>query len=317
MIIFLYGEDTYRSRRKLKEIIDEYKKIHKSGLNFIRLDMEEKKFDDFKSNFSSFSMFKEKKFAVIENLFLKNNRGLEEEFSEYFKNYSLVDDTGSIIVFWDSEIKDSKNIFFKFLLRNAKCQKFDMLTGLKLLNWIKKEFRNEGGNSFKISSSAVQKLVDFIGNDLWRMSQEIRKLINYKKNIEVEDVEVLVSGELNTDIFKTIDALGARDKKEALKLIYEHLKKEGNESYLLSMIAYQFRNLIKIKILMEIKTPYYSLAKSSGLHPFVVKKASWQSQKFSLEELKKIYHSLFRADLAIKTGRFDSQTALDLLIASI
>ena len=38
MIIFLYGEDTYRLQQKLKEIGDQYKKVHKSGLNLEKID---------------------------------------------------------------------------------------------------------------------------------------------------------------------------------------------------------------------------------------------------------------------------------------
>jgi hypothetical protein len=33
MLIFLYGQDTHRSRQKLNEIIARYKKVHQSGLN--------------------------------------------------------------------------------------------------------------------------------------------------------------------------------------------------------------------------------------------------------------------------------------------
>lgn len=33
MIIFLYGQNTYKSRQKLNKIIERYKKIHKTGLD--------------------------------------------------------------------------------------------------------------------------------------------------------------------------------------------------------------------------------------------------------------------------------------------
>ena len=60
MIYFLYGEDNYRSKKKLDEIIDGYKKAHKSGLNLIRLDAKEKQFSDFTDFFKVVSMFAEK-----------------------------------------------------------------------------------------------------------------------------------------------------------------------------------------------------------------------------------------------------------------
>jgi len=34
MIIFYYGSDTYRMKRKLKEVIADYKEKNRSGFNF-------------------------------------------------------------------------------------------------------------------------------------------------------------------------------------------------------------------------------------------------------------------------------------------
>ena len=48
MTIFIYGQDTYRSRLKLSEIVEHYKKIHKSGLNLKYFDIKFLKFDDFR-----------------------------------------------------------------------------------------------------------------------------------------------------------------------------------------------------------------------------------------------------------------------------
>ena len=60
---------------KLKEIIERYKKVHKSGLNLRYLDFskgesETVSFSDFKDEIRQTSMFKEKKMVVITNPFL-------------------------------------------------------------------------------------------------------------------------------------------------------------------------------------------------------------------------------------------------------
>jgi hypothetical protein len=56
MIYFIYGEDSYRAKRKLEEIIFGYKKIHKSGLNLIFMEAGKKDFKDFYSNLKTNSM---------------------------------------------------------------------------------------------------------------------------------------------------------------------------------------------------------------------------------------------------------------------
>ena len=46
MIIFLYGQDNYRSRQKLKELIEHYKKIHKTVVSLKYIDVRKLSFKD-------------------------------------------------------------------------------------------------------------------------------------------------------------------------------------------------------------------------------------------------------------------------------
>ena len=47
MIYFIFGEDSYRSKNKLEEIVNGYKKVHKSCLNLIYVDEKQTSFEDF------------------------------------------------------------------------------------------------------------------------------------------------------------------------------------------------------------------------------------------------------------------------------
>lgn len=321
MILFLYGPDTYRSRQKLKEIIERYKKIHQSGLNFSRLDLTKKDppageagFSDFKERIETISMFDEKKLIVLEGLFQKD-KDFQEKLHDYLKDKKLDENDDVIVVIWEEEISDSKNSLFKYLIKQAKAQEFKLLEGHRLREWVKKQIENAGG---KIDGQAIDKLILFVGNDLWRMANEVQKLINYKSGfITADDVELLVSPEINLNIFNTIDALAERNKKRALRLFNDHLKKGENENYLLTMFIYQFRNLIRIKDLLNQGVPYYLLSQKTSLHPFVIRKTVSQARNFDFEELKKIYHKLFGIDFDIKTGRVEPRTALELFIVEL
>ena len=126
----------------------------------------------------------------------------------------------------------------------------------------------------------------------------------------------MVKPNIENDIFKTIDALASKNKKLALSLLHKHLDNGDFPLYLLSMIAYQFRNLLTIKELQSTQS-YATIAKKSGLHPFVVQKSYYLCNQFSVEQLKKIYQRIFQVDLDIKTGKIEAETALDLLLAEI
>ncbi len=318
MVIFLYGQDTYRLTQKLREIIEEYKKIHKSGLNLRFLDFSgstgELNFQDFKDAFQQRSIFREKRLIVLTHIF--SNKDLKQSFLKNIKNLT---DSKDVIVISEKNKILANDSLFKILKKKATCQEFEPIEGQSLENWVKKEIEQYG---VKIEPEALQQIIDFIGNDLWRFSNEIKKLVNYKgKNSDLtitkQDVGFLVRPKIEPDIFQTINFLASKNKKQALSLLKKHLEKGDNPLYLLSMISFQFRNLLMIRELIDKNRPYFLISKETKLHPYVVKKSHAQAQRFSLSELKKIYQKIFEVDLNIKTGKLEPETALELLITQI
>ena len=317
MLIFLYGQDTYRSRQKLNEIINHYKKIHKSGLNLKYFDGKNLSFQDFKDEIRSVSMFAEKKLAVLKNTFL--NKNFKENFLRDSKEFA---ESKNIVLFYEEE-EFSGDKLFKFLKKHAKSQEFKPLQSQKLKNWVKKGFDDYG---IEIREEALEKLINFVGSDLWQMANEIKKLVSYKlkcpnPEISQRDIELLVKPKIENDIFKTIDAIASKNKKQAIELIHKHLEKGDTPLYLLSMINFQFRNLLIVKS-QELRRKFYAgdvrvLTEKLKMHPYVIQKSTQQTRKFNFEELKKIYQKIFQVDLSIKTGKVEPETALDLFIAEI
>ncbi|MCX6760765.1 MAG: DNA polymerase III subunit delta [Candidatus Nealsonbacteria bacterium] len=315
MIIFLYGQDTYRSRQKLTEIIESYKKIHKSGLNLRYVEGGDFNFEDAKNETQTISMFDEKKLIIFKNVLDRLKE--EDKALDFFKKF--IDSKDTIVIYEEKEA-DKRLSLVKFFGKEAKVQEFNLLDAPKLKSWAKGQIEAYGG---KIDLPAMEKLVEYVGSDLWWMKNEIEKLVNYKngKAIGVADVELLVKPKIEPEIFKTIDAIAFNSKwsgkKQALKLLHDHLEKGDHPLYLLSMINFQFRNLLIIKDLMEKNVPYYSIPKITKMHSFVVKKTYEQAGKFTFQELKKIYQKIFQVDLSIKTGKINPTAALDFLIVSI
>lgn len=311
MIYFIYGEDSYRAKEKLQEIVDHYKSVHKSGLNLAQIDVNGKNFKDIFNNFNIISMFAEKKLIILKDIFL--NKKFSEDFLEEIK---ILEDSKDVIVVFEKNEVDQRTKLFKVLIKNAKCQEFSPLDNKGLKNWFKKESEKY---KLKIDIIAETTLLSYVGNDLWQLENEIKKLSNFKpgKLINKEDVILQVKPKTENDIFKTIDAISQKDKKQALSFLHKHLDDGDNSLYLLSMIAYQFRNLLIIKEMIGKGFVYPIIQKKSGLNPFVVRKTYYLCSQFSYLELKKIYQKIFQVDLDIKTGRIDAETALDLLVAEI
>ncbi len=312
MIILLYGKDTYRSREKLEKIVKEYKEKHESGLN---LNFFEGDFlDDFHYYEGQVSMFGEKRLTVIKNVFSSGKA--KSRLLENLKKIVLSDDL--FVIHEDGEIKKGDELF-KALEKEKKgvmSQEFRPLSGKKLSLWIKKEFEK---NKAEADKEVVFHLEKEGGEDLWKIKNEIDKLSLYAGSgkIKKEDINLIANSEIETNIFKTIDAIAEKDKEKAFLLLYDHLEKGENHLYLLSMIGYQFRNLIVVSDLEKRGFSYEEMKKKSGLHPFVFKKSFYQAKKFSFDELKEIINLLFQIDLKAKTGQTDPVLAIHLFLFGI
>jgi len=311
MIYFLYGADSYRSQKKLNEIINGYKKIHESGLDLKIFEGNDFSFNDFKTDTEQISMFREKKLIVLRDVF--SNKEFKEKFIEQKGEFLKTD---NVIVFHQGEDFSKKDALYSFLRKKTKRQIFQEFIPFKepnLRKWIKIQVHKLKGS---INEMALSELVVFVGGDLWQMENEICKLVNFKdgKEITIEDVHSLVRPKIETNIFKTIEAIAFKNKKKALELFQVHLNEGAKVPYLLSMIAYQFRVLLIIKDLIERGL---SISQNSNLHPFVIQKTRPIVNQFTFVELKKIYQKILKIDTDIKVGRIEPRTAIDLLIIEL
>lgn len=328
MVYFFYGEDDFRLKQKINSVVVGYQAKHKSGFNFGYFNLaQEGEWERLKNFFDSYSMFAEKKLAVIKDLF-DGQKDIKEKFLEYLESSDVLKTTESFLVVGqkldrsaerkskDYVLKDNKDLFKKLTSKTVNVEEFNFLSGAKLEIWIKKQVQERGG---QIGDMAVKKIATFVGSDLWRVSNEIDKLISYRngKIILPADVDELVGAKIENDIFKTVDALATRNKQMALSLLHRHLAEGESEIYLLSMLVYQFRNLLLVKSEVDRGVQFQSLAKTIKLHPYVLRKSFEQSKGFSLSVLKKIYERLLELDIAIKTGHIEAQVALDLIVGEI
>lgn len=227
-----------------------------------------------------------------------------------------------MVVFLEKDAPKKNNTLYKFLESlgdEIKKQNFENLTGEKLNAWIIKRIKNFD-EKCGITRKALEKLVLFTGGKMFSLDQEIQKLVNFAngKIIGEKEVEELVRAETDVNIFNTIDALANNNKKEAMKLLENHLRKGEDPFYVFSMFIYQLRNLLKVADLRENqRANEYEISRITKMHPFVIRKNFAQTKNFTLAKLKIIYRKLSELDTQIKTGKIDIHLALNKFIAEL
>lgn len=333
MIIFLYGEDTYRSRQKLNELKNKFfRDIDPGGSSFVMIDGETVNMEKVNEAVSTPSLFTRKRMIVIERIFSNKARTVREQMLEFLKAKDKIKAKAveeNIIIFWEdiSDEGQKTDKLFKFLLKQKYVQSFNPLSNTEATNWAKREIIARGG---KITGASAMHLTSLIGNDLWQLSNEINKLINYKEGagqkllktkseteININDIETQVKGKVDENIFALTDAISNKNKALAMKLFDSELEAGVADTYLMHMIIRQFRILMQVRQGLDSGLTQRKIATKLKLHPFVMQKSLSQVQKFSLPNLKNIFLDLIKLDRDIKSGEIEAKTGLSLLIAKV
>lgn len=318
MIIFLYGKDDFRSRQKLKAIINRYREKFPASLSYQEINNQNFDLRQLKVISEIPALFQEKKLILLENIFaLEAER--QKELIGFLKKNHLKKDEKNIFVFYQNSEVDQRTALFKYLKKEAKSQNFSFLNPSKLLSWLN-QFITQYLPKLKISQSCLSLLIAELGPDLWRLTQELKKIHDYQqsltKNIlKTADIENLVVFPYQSDIFKTIDAAAHKNKKSALAFLARHFKNLEPELKILAMFEYQFRSLVKIRALLDQGLNYYQAQKRVGLHPYAFKKMYELVRSFDLNQLEKIYDQLLELDIGFKNGSIqDKQIALEMFV---
>lgn len=313
MIYFYYGENLYTLEEKLGIFRERYNEKFSSGLNFINIDFEEDNLDKIRSAIETHSMFDEKKLIFVRDTFSLKQKIWEDLINIINKN-NLIDLEDVVVVFYEKkskkELEKKSKKIFSYFIKSAKSEEFKNLEGSRLINWLKNKTNAQGGN---ISNSALYILIEKTNNDTLRTMNELEKLIIFKNGelIEDKDVEFLVTSEVKSDIFRTIDSLSKKDVVGALKNLQKHWLSGDDPLAILGMFIYELRILILLKETEEKGKGTSRVQKEFNLHPYVIKKNLLAVKKFSLNEIRVMYQHLAEADLAIKIGKKEPQKALE------
>jgi len=222
----------------------------------------------------------------------------------------------TVLVLVDGGEISSNNSLLKKLSPLARIKVFPMLRGKSLKAWIQERVTKE---SSTITPQAVNLLAELIGGNLWVMNNEIAKLLLYARGrpIDEKDVRQLVSYAQETNIFLLVDAVLEGQTRTAQSTLHRLYQEGASPTYILTMITRQFR-LVALASELGSGLSRQELQDELGLtSSYVLDKTLSQAKLYDFESIKRAYNKLLEMDLAVKTGKYDGQLALELLVAEL
>lgn len=296
MLYILYGPDTYRSRRKLNEIIDEYRK--KAGTNFQvhQFDADEDDPARVRAAVESGSLFSAKHLVVLRYPF--SGRVDFEPFAELAKRSAKSKEV--FLIFWDREIvKSASEKLVKIKPHAEKAQEFLLLDGRALESWIASE---AASRSIPLSREDKERFLSY-GGDLWKIANELDKKAlaasetQYRKNI-------------SSSVFSLGDTFFT-SKREGLFHLLNLLRAGEDALGLFSYLSNHARTLAVVRLLSEKRTPVPQLFR---IHPFVQKKAAVVSRNMMGGSFQSLFRLFWEEDRKIKTGERIPEHSLEHIL---
>jgi len=328
LLYILNGEDDFSIRQVLGEI---KKRVGDSTVleaNTTLLDGQRVTVDQLRNACETVPFLAEKRLVIVEGL-LGRFEPKGRSVSKKGKGANQSDERKAIaacvsqvpaftmLVLVDGKI-GGQNLLLKELAARAEVRTFPLLRDTRRLQqWIQQRVREVGGN---ISAGAVDLLARFVGSNLWIMTTEIDKLVMFARgrSIEEADVRAVVSYAQEASVFAMVDAILESRGGVAEKLLQQLMQQGATPAYLLVMLSRQVRILVQVKELRKQRITSKEIQNKLGLSSeFVIRKALEQVGNYSLTRLKEVYHQLLQTDLAIKTGKYDGELALNILLAEL
>lgn len=322
MIIYIYGDDNFRSRQYLKEQVEKFKATRDpQGYNVVFLDATKDEPGRLLSEIMSAPFLAEKRLIVIENI-LQAGDEILEEIKTRVENKKIPE--SNVVIFWQGEKittkgKAKKNILAddleQILLKEKYTQEFAKLSEDKLLVWVAQELKKLNA---KISRPAATFLVRNAGGDMWALSGLLNQLALYVngKEVGLSDVQLFVEEKADDNVFNLVEAIVSGNRKQAFKLLADQENLGEDKFKIFGLVVWQFRLLLQLRSLFEAEDGLTSDKAASQLkiHPFVAKKNWVVVKKHSLMKLKEIYDQLLDIDIKTKTGQGDQSMLIDLFV---
>ena len=329
MLYILSGQDDYSLNESLEEIKKGIGDQTLLSANTTTLDGQQMTLNQLKAVCETLPFLAERRLVIIKGLLerfeskgkssrRKKTTRVTNHQSEYksFATYISQLPDSTILVLVSGKIAGTNPLFGE-LSAKAKMKSFPMLRGARLNQWIQKYATKEGGT---ISPQAIDLLAKLVGGNLWIMANEINKLTQFTsgRRIEEEDIKITVSYAQQANVFNMVDAILEFKVRLAEHSLHQLLQKGASSAYLLVMLARQVRMIVRVKELKKQRKPEREIrAKLRLTADFVWRKTIEQAARYPLERIKEVYPKLLEADISIKTGKYQDELALNILITEL
>ena len=213
----------------------------------------------------SFPMMGERMVVIIKEA--QDVKNLEE-FERYL---DTIPDTTLLVFAYKYKKFDKRKTLAKKIDKMGVWYESKKLYDNNIPGWIQNYLQGEG---YAITPKAMQMLADYLGTDLHKIANELKKLIialPKKKSIDEADVERNIGISKDFNVFELQNAIGSRDVLKANRIVNYFGDNTKENPLLVTAIALYGYFAKVLKLHLATDKSQGALASLLGVNPFFVK----------------------------------------------
>lgn len=312
----LFGEEQYRLKATLKNLISEYVKDDED-LNVVRYDALQSTLSMILEDAQTIPFFADFKVVLVyHSNFLSTNNDTSidpNELEEYLKHPCP---TTILIFLGDFAKLDARKKIIKKLKESKdwKILEFRKLDEVAKLSCIQEELKRRG---IRIDTAALHELEKRLPLDMETIHREMDKLELYGDSISRELVTQLISKPLEEDVFQLVNAVVERNVKKAFSIWQDLCVVNTDAIYLIALLAGQFRFLYQIKALMMQGQGKDQIVSTLSAHPYRVKVSMDCARNLNIAYLHEVLEKLATLDQKLKGGLLDKKLGFEMFLLEL
>lgn len=332
MLYIFHGEDDFSRKEALARLVEGLGAAEELATNTSRLDGSAVTFDQLMSVINAAPFLAESRLVVVEGLLSKANpperqrgrasagqgkKGTKSADQWHGLPEAVKAMPSSTILVFDDGLLHRDNPMLKALASEGNIKAFEVLKGGRLQSWVRNRVFEAGG---QISPKATSLLMASYEGSLWKLSGDIEKLTLYAagRAIEESDVEKLVAGSQDSNIFALVDAVIAGNRTRAYRGLSALLADGVSAFHILTMVGRQLRMMALGMDLQSRRVPSSEYPKHLGTSSrFAIDKVMEQASGTRLAAVTRAYEVVLETDLKLKSTDVQEEIALEMLVGEL
>ncbi len=292
-IYFLMGDEPYYIDGISKYIEENVLSEEEKGFNQMVLYGRDITIDDVVSNAKRYPMMAEKQVVIVKEA--QDLSRTIENLVNYAKNPQP---TTILVMCYKYKTLDKRKKLAKEIAKTGVLFESKKLYENQVPDWIKRVLAGKG---YTITPKAAQMLVEFLGNDLSKVNNELEKLqliLNAGGQITPQLIEENIGISKDFNNFELQNAIGERDMKKAFAIVQYFSQNPKNNPIVVTIgLLYGFfSKLLKYHALSNKR----DASRMLGINPYFIKDYQTAARNFPMKKVSASIAAIREVDMKSK-----------------